>query len=180
SYVKISKDGAKSNSLLGRDKSHWSFFLDSSGSFLEGNQIAQKNANTFVTQTPLQRYSELDLYLMGLLALEEVPDTLLVDGAHEFSPSFTFVAESAPETKITFKGSAIPIRIEDIIAANGPRKPSISKSQKTFTHLFVLITKTTTPATPEEIAYVDLLRTQWEAYFFQMTRGRARVVTLLQ
>src|SRR5262249_49863447 len=65
-YVKIFKDGKRTNNLLGRDNVHWSFFFDSDGSYLEGNQLNQKSSNQFSTGNPYQRYSDIDLYLMGL------------------------------------------------------------------------------------------------------------------
>jgi hypothetical protein len=179
-YIQIISNGEKSRALLGRDQSHWSFFLDSEGSFLEGNQITQRSSNSFLTRAPFVGYSDLDLYLMGLIPASEVRDTFRVEGATKFSPSFEFIAESAPEPDVSFQGSAVPVRIEDIIAANGARRPSAASSQKSFNHLFVLITKTESQPTAEEIAYVENLRLQWEAFFSAITGGRATITTQLQ
>src|SRR5262249_50203632 len=41
-YAKLQRDGRPSGVLLGRDDVHWSFFYNSHGSFLEGNDIAQR------------------------------------------------------------------------------------------------------------------------------------------
>lgn len=177
SYVEIQRDGRNHDLLLGRDSSHWNFFLDSDGSLLEGNQILSKTATSFVTSKPFTGYSNLDLYLMGLFAKEEVGETFVVEGAGAFSPDFQFLPESSPEPNVSFRGTRIPIRIEDIIAANGERKPDVKTSPKSFRHLFVLITKTDRPATSEDIDRIEQLRREWERYFNVATRGRGNIVT---
>src|SRR5262249_27876996 len=144
-YVKTELDGRASDVILGRDSSHWSFFLNSYGSFMEGNQINQNTRSSFVTSTPFVRFSNLDLYLMGLVSEDDVTDTYFVDGAKNFSPNFPFAAASSPEPDVQFKGSAIPVRISDIIAANGKRVPDSTTSQKNFRDLFVLITRSQSP-----------------------------------
>jgi hypothetical protein len=178
-YVKIFRDGKPTDSLLGRDHVHWSFFFDSEGSFLEGNSISQKSSNQFSTGKPFQRYSDLDLYLMGFKSPAEVRDSFYVDGASNFSPDFPFRPESSPEDNVTFNGSAIPLHIGDIVAANGPRKPNSSTSQREFTQLFVLITNADQPATEEEIHYLETLRSIWTDFFHTATDGIATVQTTL-
>ncbi len=180
SYIKFPVDGKNTKILLGRDQSHWSFFFDSRGSFLEGNQIISRNANSFETSTPFQRYSPLDLYLMGLLSPDSVPDIFYVTGASDFSPDFQFSDSSEPEANVHFNGTAVPVRISDVLAANGNRKPSTSTSQKEFNHLFILITKSDRPAAPEELQYSELLRQSWEEFFASVTGGRGKIVTKIQ
>ena len=155
-YAKVERDGRAQDLLLGRDKSHWSFFFDSEASFLK--EIKSKSRSTFVTSMPFQGYSHLDLYLMGFLKPEDVRDTFIVEGARRFSPNFPFAPESSPEPDVSFQGSAHPVTIEDIIAANGKREPDSSTSQKSFRHLFVLIVKKENPSSPEELTAVDQLR----------------------
>lgn len=179
-YVKLLKDGKPTNTLLGRDNVHWSFFFDSKGSFLEGNQILQKSSNVFETGNPYQRYSDLDLYLMGLNSASEVKETFYVDGAGNFSPNFPFMSESSPEANVQFKGSPIAVGIQDIVAANGSRKPNSAASQKDFTHLFVLITKADQPATAEDLQYLELVRSAWSEFFYNATGGKATMNTVLE
>lgn len=175
-YTKLERDGRAQDLLLGRDKSHWSFFFDSDASFLEGNQIDSRGT-TFVTLMPFQGYSRLDLYLMGFLKPEDVRDTLVVEGARRFSPNFPFAPESSPEPDVSFQGSAHPVKIDDIIAANGKREPDSSTSQKSFRHLFVLIVKKENPSTSEELAAVDQLRREWESSFSKATLGLGKIDT---
>jgi hypothetical protein len=179
-YVKVLKDGKRTDNLLGRDKVHWSFFFDTEGSFLEGSQILSRSSNSFETAKPFQRYSELDLYLMGLKPASEVKTSFYVDGAGNFSPNFPFRPESSPEEGVRFNGSPIAVGINDIVAANGSRKPNSSGAQKDFTHLFVLITKADQPATPEELQYLELVRATWTNFFSNSTGGQATMDTLLK
>jgi len=175
-YAKVERDGRAQDLLLGRDESHWSFFLDSDASFLEGNQI-DSHGTTFVTSMPFQGYSRLDLYLMGFLKPEDVRDTFIVEGARRFSPDFPFAPESSPEPDVSFQGSAHSVKIDDIIAANGNREPDSSTSQKSFRHLFVLIVKKENPSTPEELTAVDQLRREWESFFSKATLGLGKIDT---
>jgi hypothetical protein len=175
-YANVERDGRPQDLLLGRDKSHWSFFFDSDASFVEGNQINTKGTS-FVTSMPFQGYSRLDLYLMGFLKPEDVRDTFIVEGARRFSPDFPFAPESSPEPDVSFQGSAHPVKIDDIIAANGKREPDSSTSQKSFRHLFVLIVKKENPSTSEELAAVDQLRSEWESFFSKATLGLGKIDT---
>lgn len=176
-YPKLTRDGAASGLLLGRDKSHWSFFLDSDGSFLEGNQLQQSGSSSFSTATPFTKYSGLDLYLMGLIPPEDVKDSFIVQGARDFSPRFSFLPESSPQPNIRFKGSALTVRIEDIIAANGARNPDAASSQKKFQHVFVLIVKKDDPASVEDLNYLESVRVQWERYFSEKTDRLAELIS---
>jgi hypothetical protein len=58
--------GANSTALLGRDQVHWSFFMDSDGSHLEGNDIEDAGGGQFRTAAAGVRYGPLDQYLMGI------------------------------------------------------------------------------------------------------------------
>ena len=178
SYVKLSRNGQQSDVLLGRDNSHWSFFLDTEGSYLEGNQI-QSVLSSFQTGKPFERYSDLDLYLMGLKDPQDVLQTYFVDGPSDFSPDFPFLPGSVPESGVEFKGTPVPVTISEIIAANGPRRPGVGGSQKDFKHLFVLISRHDQPPTPEEIAYMELIRASWSDHFYHATGGLATMDTVL-
>ncbi|MCI0415168.1 hypothetical protein L0222_20545 [bacterium] len=180
SYVKLLKNNEESDVLLGRDKTHWSFFFDSDGSFLEGNQIHLRKTNSFETGNPFQRYSDLDLYLMGLNSPEEVRETYYVEGPSSFSPDFPFSAESSPEQNVKFKGTAVPLKIQDIIAANGLRRPNSNGSQKDFRHLFVIVVRAGQLPTPEELAFMELVRASWSDFFFNATAGKASMDTVLE
>ncbi len=130
-------NGAIGNALLGHDSSHWSFLLDSSGSLMYGN-VWQNNGNgTFTTTTPqgqMKSYSPLDLYLMGMIDMSQVPPMLLIN-----SP--TTDSTQLPQSGITVSGTAQYVTIDQIIAAMGPRVPDAATSQKNFKSAFILVTR---------------------------------------
>src|SRR5206468_7352841 len=116
---------ASSGALLGRGNVHWSFFLDTDASVMEGNQIADLGGGRFETVDFTRRYSPLDLYAMGLRSPEEVPPFFYVEGADNFRPNRTYAVSTAPEAGVTFTGVKRTVRIEDVLAAMGPRVPDV-------------------------------------------------------
>ena len=70
---------AISDQLLGRQLAHWSFFMDSDGSVMEGNEIEDLGGGMFRTASATEKYSRLDLYAMGLATDAEVPRWFYVD-----------------------------------------------------------------------------------------------------
>src|SRR4029078_4237634 len=113
------RDGSiNSTELLGRDESHWSFLLASDASNMEGNDIEYGGNGVFRTIGAVSRYSALDQYAMGLRAASEVPPMFLVT-----SVTSGQAAEDAPKTGVEIHGTRKDIRIADIVAANGARRP---------------------------------------------------------
>jgi hypothetical protein len=116
------RDGATdSTAILGRDLAHWSFFFNSEGSVMEGNEILDRGADQgstrFQTVGATDTYSHLDLYIMGLLTSESVPPTFLVQ-----NPYGTFMdAASPPAIGVLFGGERKDLTIDSIILANGSR-----------------------------------------------------------
>ena len=79
---------------------------------------------TFEQNTDNTAYSYLDLYLMGLLPKDDVPDFFLIQNlAHVGFDS---------NNKPIYSGDRLDITVEDVIAANGPRLPAFETSQKDF------------------------------------------------
>ena len=80
--------GEISDELLGRGLAHWSFFLDTDASVMEGNDISDLGGGSFRTVGAWSTYSRLDLYAMGLIGESEVPPFFYVESptnvvAHE-------------------------------------------------------------------------------------------------
>jgi hypothetical protein len=125
-YVRFKDtNGSISTSLLGKDRSHWSFLLDSKASVLYGNQWQDNGNGTFTSIGAGKYYSPLDLYLMGFYNKSQVPPMLLID-----NPSID--PARMPEIGVTINGTARYITIDGIIAAEGARIPVPSDSQKIF------------------------------------------------
>src|SRR5262245_40467671 len=72
-------DRQSSDALLGRQLAHWSFFMDSDGSVMEGNDIQDLGGGQFRTSATAEKFSRLDLYAMGLATPGEVPPWFYID-----------------------------------------------------------------------------------------------------
>ena len=170
--------GTRSDALLGRDQAHWSFFMDSDASVMEGNDIEDLGGGSFRTAEAVTRYSLLDQYAMGLVGPNQVPPFFYVQNPVNLSAART--RESGPEVGITFNGTRRDVLIQDIVAIHGPRVPSASDAPKVHRQAFIYLSSTT--ATPPEsaISKLDGIRRQWEAFFLAATDGRMTAITTLR
>ncbi|MCS7025326.1 MAG: hypothetical protein NZV14_11040 [Bryobacteraceae bacterium] len=162
--------------MLGAGLVHWSFNLHSDASFLEGNRIRDngENANPrFTTTGTVERYSELDQYLMGFRAPEEVSPTFLV----RRSP---FANDEAPRLGVSFNGQRQDISIEDLIRVEGRRSPDHTVSQRHFRMAFILLVREGTEPNPADLEQLETLRREFEVFFAQATSGRAAMETGLK
>lgn len=167
--------GELSDALLGRQFAHWSFFLNSSASVLEGNAIRDNGEGAsprFETTAATQTYSLLDQYLMGLLDPSEVPPTFLVTNATSTTGSLGN-ASRTPEVGVEFDGVRKEIRVEDIIEAVGPRRPDTSVSQRQFRQAFILLVDEGTQPKPESLRTLRQLRRWWLSFFDLHSESRA-------
>ncbi len=128
--VHVQLDGIDSSELLGREQSHWSYFLSTGGSPHEGNVWAPEGSR-FVSDTPRYpwQFSTLDLYLMGVapaalvapVSLLRAPDVAGVDcrGASRTSAS-------PPQgcARAELEAEPIEVAIDDIVAVEGTRVPA--------------------------------------------------------
>jgi len=78
SYARFRDGNSASLALLGRDNSHWNYFLNSNASVVEGNEWRDNGDGSFTATDDTQRYGLLDQYLMGLRTAAEVPNVLLI------------------------------------------------------------------------------------------------------
>jgi hypothetical protein len=170
-------NGRTSQSLLGRDDSHWSFFFDSDASVMEGNDIQDLGGGSFRTVDAVRRYSALDQYAMGLLRDSEVAPFFWVENPSNIQPNRVTI--DAPQIGVTFNGTRRDVLIQDVIAVEGPRQPSAAESARVHHHAFLYIS--TSPTTNSaEVAKLDNIRRQWEVFFNQATNGRMRAETRLR
>jgi hypothetical protein len=173
-------DGSSSGALLGRGDAHWSFFLDSDASVLEGNQIEETSDGRFATTDIVQRFSPLDQYAMGLRSAAEVPRFFHVALADDFLPPRTYKASSGPEVGVRFSGVRRDLSIEDVVAALGPREPPADRAPRLLRQAYVLVADAETPATPERIATLERIRSRFPAWYLRATDGRGQVETSLR
>jgi hypothetical protein len=165
------RDGAGvSEELLGRDQVHWSFFADTDGSFMEGNDIEAQADGRFRTTGAAVRYSFLDQYLMGLRPAEEVPPLFFVR-----SPSGTDTdAGRTPATGVTFSGTRRDVAAAEIVSALGPRNPPGGPWPLAFRQAFLYVA-VGGPADAASIEAVERIRAAFPAFFAQATEGRGAV-----
>lgn len=165
---------AGSTELLGRDLAHWSFYFNSDASVVEGNQIRDNSNGTFTTTGAVQRYSDLDQYLMGLRGPNEVAPTFLVK-----NPSPALNPGTAPALNVTFSGARANVVMDHIIASNGPRLPSSEVAPKRYNFAFILVNSRNSPATGDQIAKVDRIRREWESFYNRAVSFRGTANTSL-
>ncbi len=172
--------GQSSTSILGRDLAHWSFFMDSDGSVMEGNDIEDRGAGQgsarFRTVGATDTYSLLDQYIMGLRGKEDVPSMFFVQDPTGTSKQ----AASNPSIGVTFGGTRRDFTVDQIISANGTRVPSVFQAPKVFRQGFVLLTQRGQTATQEQIQKVQRIRDAWVSFFNRETQGHGWILTDLQ
>ena len=171
--------GASSGALLGRGNVHWSFFLDTDASVLEGNRIADLGGGRFETVDFTRGYSPLDLYAMGLRGAEEVPPFFYVEGADDFRPNRPYKISSAPEAGVSFTGVKRTVRMADVLAAMGPRVPDSAHAPRSSRLAFILVSDAAAPAMTMRVDGIARIRTRFETLFRDATEGRATVDTSL-
>lgn len=168
----------RSEALLGRGLSHWSFFLDSDASVMEGNDIEDLGGGSFRTVAAVQRYSALDQYLMGLIPESEVPPFFYVANPTNTSP--VRQRESGPQVGVTFTGTRRDVRIEHIVEIHGPRTPSADATSKVHRQAFILLVTAGRSPDAAQIDKIDRIRRAWETFFLEATSGRMTADTRLQ
>ncbi len=143
------------DSLLGRgntvngqvvNRAHWSYFFNTGGSPMEGNNWTEISPGMFRTERPTFRFSPLDLYNMGLIPPSEVPTTYLIAEPQNVPRNVS--RDSAPEyynRVVTVRGRRVDVSMEDITRANGTRSPAYPAAPRNLDVVWVLW------ATPEDV-----------------------------
>jgi hypothetical protein len=116
---------------------------------------------------PAMGWSHLDLYLMGLISSAEVPDFFIL---RNLEP----VGRDANGHRI-FKADRTKVTIQDVIAAEGERKPDVSHSQRDFNTGMVLVVEHGQKPSRELIDRVNGIRRQWIEYWTITTGGRSKM-----
>ncbi len=173
-YMEFRDGVTNSGDLLGRDEAHWSFFFDSDASNMEGNDIQDLGNGQFRTVGAVSQYSALDQYAMGLRGPSEVPPMFVVRNVTSGGG-----AEEPPKIGVDIRGTRKDVRIEDIVAAMGTRRPEASTAQKSFRQAFLYLV-TQTRETSDELNKLERIRAAWETYFSDSTGGRGTMNSRLR
>jgi hypothetical protein len=106
----------------------------------------------------------LDLYAMGLIGPDQVPDTFFISGV---------VADGNGGYK---DGDVVPVCIADIIAANGPRVPAAKDSQHRFRFEIYLLYEDGRQPDAAKLDQARGIQASVAQYFTLATNGRMTVV----
>jgi hypothetical protein len=117
---------------------------------------------------------------MGLRDAADVPPFFYVDEADNFRPNRPYKSSSSPEAGVSFTGVRRSVRIEDVLAAMGPRVPDAARAPRMWRQAYILVADRVAPATEGRRAVVARIRTRFEGYYRAATGGRGLVQTQLQ
>ena len=164
-----------SDQLLGRQRAHWSFFTDSDGSVMEGNEIEDLGGGVFRTASATEKYSRLDLYAMGLATEAEVPPWFYVD-----APISSHDRESAPVVGSFINGTRRDVLIQDVIDALGPRLPVAADSPRLHRQAYIFVRRSSATLDPQDLTRLGRIREQFGPFFSRATENRMTVRTTLE
>jgi hypothetical protein len=141
---------------------------------LMGGGVWQDNFDGTFTQldddyyVPATGWSYLDLYLMGFITAAEVPDFFilrnLVPAGQDANGHGIFKAD---RTKVT---------IQDVIAVEGPRLPTVDKSQRNFNTGMVVVVEHGNMPSRELLERAEAIRERW-IDFWSTTTGHRSTMT---
>ena len=155
------------NVWLDRFGGHWSIDLHSPVPFSLSGRVESSTMggvnwrnngdgtfSRFNTNVLASGFSYLDLYLMGIIPPENVPDFFIVNN-YEY-------AGVGIDGNTLYTVDKVDVTIEDVIAANGPRFPTYLESPKDFNMAFTHVRQYGKPVDQRKL---DILRGVRDAFF---------------
>lgn len=122
-------------------------------------------------------YAALDLYAMGLLPADDVPDFFWVrDPEPPAPPDFPALVAAG---SWDFSGERVDVAAQEMLEAMGPRDPPAGEVPTMFRQAFVVAIRPGEKPRPETLDWVDGARRDWELHFAKITGGRGAVDTAL-
>ena len=88
-------------------------------------------------------------------------------------------AGDAPRVGVEIRGARKDVRIADVIAAQGARRPDAATAPKIFREAFIYLTAQTRETT-DELNKIDRIRLAWETFFRDSTDGRGTMIARLR
>lgn len=166
-------------SLLGRQAAHWHAALHSEASLLDGYAWLERAPGRFVVVERTRRLGSLDLYALGLLPAAEVPPFFFVAEATTLGGApIPAAAQLAVGTEVL--GTRVPLAIDDVIRALGPR-PHDARGELRVA--LVLLTapgeRADDPAVITTLTALEAERTLLEDAWARATGGRGWLCTRL-
>ncbi len=140
-----------------------------------GGGVWQDNFDGTYTQlrdgyfVPATGYSYLDLYLMGIISVAEVPDFFILKHPVRVGQD----ANGHP----VFKAERMKVTVQDVIAAEGPRVPDVDHSQRKFNTGIVVVVEHGHSPSAELLERANGIRQQWIDYWATSTGHRASMTS---
>ena len=144
------------------------------GSVMGGAVYEDNGDGTFTildrgSMVPASGYSYLELYLIGVLPPAEVPDFFLLQNIERLGRD--------DQGRQIVRADRIDITIDDIVAHNGPRVPSVAEAPKEFRNAFVAVVLPGASPSAELLERTDGIRSQWITFWNRVTGGRSTMST---
>ena len=186
SYVRFAAGrGQGKDDLLGRDRSHWSFLMDSRStadgefsSVMEGNAWGGGDTGNFRTfESAANYFNDLDQYLMGLRAAWEVGPIYYVQVNESMHDTLRIIS---PAQNFVIPGARQRVWVEQIIEQEGGRVPNVHSSPKEFRIAFLLLTERGTAPAAATLQRLDDYRSALVRYFSVATAQRGTLDSALQ
>jgi hypothetical protein len=173
---------ADSSALL-EDAYHWNFYLNTGSSPMGGNRW-EPLGDSLYKALPVDNveFSQLDLYLMGLLAAEDMdPLELLVNtrSRNDLVDSNFSKVYSRTTQPIAVQADLLEVSIEQIIDAEGERDPDIGFNAKNIRQAWIYVYRNENFSSYSRIVELEELRKQWDGFFSDATGGRSTMNTSL-
>lgn len=143
-----------------------------------GGGVWQDNFDGTFTQldddyyVPATGWSYLDLYLMGMIGPEEVPDFFLLKNL--------VPAGKDLNGRPIFKADRIKVTVQDVIAQEGPRLPAVNQAQKNFNTGMVLVVEHGKTPSADLVKKVNGISERWVDYWTTTTGHRSTMTTTPQ
>jgi len=164
SYQDIS--GNINTDFIGAGNAHWGEFVDSQASVMGGAYWHDNIDGTFIAKAVRQKYSDLDLYLAGMLPADEVNDLFYIADAKGDPETYW------PLIGDVTSGTRTQVSIEQIIQAEGERIPNYLDAQKTFRIGFIVLVPFGNDLSQQIAQQIENFSSEFSTRFNTMTGGQ--------
>lgn len=175
-----SSDAMPSGKLLGRQTAHWTRFVQSDASIMDGYLWRDNGDGTYTPAEASKRWGALDQYGMGLRTAREVPPFFFLEDVVDENGNKVEMGRLAKTGRYT--ATRTDLTIADIVRAVGPREPALDEVARDMRMGVVLLgsPRDTAIELAGEAARIDHTRKLWTKFYDEAAGGRGSVCTQLE